>query len=83
MSLSRPGWFADLCVRWPAVLGPELSDHVEPLGVDTEGRLHVRCTTPPWATQVALLSETVTIRINASLADGASITGITVTSSRR
>lgn len=37
----------------------------------------------PWATQVALLSEAVTTRINASLAEGASITGITVTSSKR
>lgn len=82
MSLSHPGWFADLAVRWPTVLGLELSDHVEPLGVDTAGRLHVLCTTPSWATQVTLLSEAVVARINASLAEGVFITGIIVTSSR-
>ncbi|WP_180356967.1 DciA family protein [Streptomyces sp. TLI_146] len=51
--------------------------------MDAEGRLHVRCATAAWATQVALLSGSVVARINISLADRASITGITVTSTGR
>ncbi|MFI1177498.1 DciA family protein [Streptomyces melanogenes] len=80
MALSRPRWFSDRDAWWAPVLGAEVSGHLEPLGVDDEGRLHLQCADPAWARQTAVLSDVITARLNTALATrGSSVTGIVVT----
>ncbi|GGU42810.1 hypothetical protein GCM10010289_74450 [Streptomyces violascens] len=78
MALSRPDWFDDLDAWWRTALGVEASSHLEPLGVDTEGRLHLRGITVAWAAQATVLSAALTARLNAALPPPAQITGIVV-----
>ncbi|MFD9566119.1 DciA family protein [Streptomyces sp. NPDC059994] len=80
MALSRPGWFPERDAWWAEALGTEVAGHLEPLGIDEEGRLHLRCADPAWARQTTVLSDVITARLNTALATrGSSFAGIVVT----
>lgn len=70
----RPGWgerlsAARLVAAWPAIVGPELVAHCEP--VRLAGRLLVvRAATPVWATQLRYLTQQLVARTDEVLGVG-------------
>jgi len=77
----RPGWgerlsAARLVAAWPAIVGPELVAHCEP--VRLAGRvLVVRAATPVWATQLRYLAQQLVARADEVLGAG-SVTKVDV-----
>ncbi|HNM96398.1 MAG TPA: DciA family protein [Marmoricola sp.] len=67
------GWHSDLQVhglflRWAALVGREVADHVTPISFE-DGRLVVQADTTAWAQQMKLLAATVVRRLNQELGD--------------
>ncbi|WP_373310951.1 DciA family protein [Streptomyces alanosinicus] len=46
--------------------------------IDDSGRLHVRCSSPAWRTQVRMPGPQLTARVNELLAPQATISGVVV-----
>ncbi len=72
--VNEQGWqdrsaVAVLLVQWPAIVGPELSEHVTPSGFD-EGVLVLQTDSTAWATQLRLLLPDVHRTIDAHLGAG-------------
>lgn len=72
--LNARGWGADVQVgavigRWPAIVGPEVAQHVQPLGFDGTV-LTVQADSTAWATQMKLLSNSVLTRIETEVGAG-------------
>ena len=72
--VAEQGWQTEVRVhgvftRWPAIVGPEVADHVSPESF-ADGRLVVRTDSTAWATQMKLLAATVVRRLNEELGDG-------------
>lgn len=72
--LAERGWQTDAAVggamgRWPAIVGPELAAHCQPLSFD-RGELVVQADSTAWATQLRLLAPTLVRRLNEDLGAG-------------
>ncbi|MEV5433917.1 DUF721 domain-containing protein [Streptomyces sp. NPDC052701] len=78
MPLTQPYWFSDLEAWWSPAAGEDVARHVEPVGIDGNQRLHVRCSSPAWRTQTRLMGAALTERVNEVLAPRMKITGIVV-----
>ncbi|WP_346342403.1 DciA family protein [Streptomyces sp. SID685] len=78
MPVTRPEWFGDGEAWWSPAVGEDVARHVEPVGVDDQARLHVRCSSPARRTQTRLLAAALTTRVNELLAPRAKIAGIVV-----
>nr|WP_237533035.1 DciA family protein [Streptomyces sp. SID685] len=76
--VTRPEWFGDGEAWWSPAVGEDVARHVEPVGVDDQARLHVRCSSPARRTQTRLLAAALTTRVNELLAPRAKIAGIVV-----
>lgn len=68
------GWEVDLAVgsvlgRWPAIVGPEVSAHCEPVGF-VDGVLTVRADSSAWATQLRMLSSSLLSRLATEIGEG-------------
>ncbi|WP_199546375.1 DUF721 domain-containing protein [Streptomyces sp. N35] len=64
MTLQEPEWVVDHEPWWSGAMGTDLSKHVRPFGVDTEGHVYVLCSSHAWATQMRLLAPQMTRRLN-------------------
>lgn len=65
---ARMGWtesleVASVTARWRELVGDAVADHCEPLGFEA-GVLTVQASSTAWATQIRLMSGTVTQRLN-------------------
>ncbi|MFI1855554.1 DciA family protein [Streptomyces sp. NPDC020480] len=78
MPLTQPEWFPDLEAWWLPAVGDTVARHVEPVGIDGSGRLHLRCSSSAWRTQTRLLGTAFTAQVNEVLAPAAQISGILV-----
>ena len=72
--LAERGWQTDAAIggamgRWPAIVGPQLAAHCEPLSFD-KGELVVQADSTAWATEVRLLARTLVSRLNEDLGAG-------------
>ncbi len=79
--VNQRGWSADVQVgavigRWGTIVGPEVAQHVQPLGFD-DTVLTVQADSTAWATQMRLLTNSVLTRIEAEVGEGV-VTEITV-----
>ncbi|MFF8617160.1 DciA family protein [Streptomyces sp. NPDC015350] len=82
MPVTRPEWFSDFDAWWWPAVGEDVARHVDPVGIDDHTRLHVRCSSSAWRTQVHLLGTSLTVRVNEQLAPTTVITGIVVQAAR-
>ncbi|MDI1454435.1 DciA family protein [Streptomyces sp. ATE26] len=78
MPVTQPEWLSDGEAWWSPAVGEDVARHVEPVGVDDQARLHVRCSSPAWRTQTRLLAAALTTSVNELLAPRAKIAGIVV-----
>ncbi|MGK7235782.1 DciA family protein [Streptomyces hygroscopicus] len=78
MPLTQPEWFPDLEAWWLPAVGDTVARHVEPVGIDGSGRLHLQCSSSAWRTQTRLLGAAFTAQVNEVLAPAAQISGILV-----
>ncbi|MEP6761650.1 MAG: DciA family protein [Sporichthyaceae bacterium] len=72
--LAERGWQTDAAIggamgRWPALVGPLLAAHCEPLSFD-KGELVVQADSTAWATELRLLAPTLVHRLNEDLGAG-------------
>lgn len=72
--LDERGWQGDLSVgsviaRWPAIVGPEIAAHAQPVGFDGS-TLTVRAESTAWATQLQLFTSMLLGRIEAEVGAG-------------
>ncbi len=72
--LAERGWQTDAAIggamgRWPAIVGPQLAAHCEPLSFD-KGELVVQADSTAWATELRLLAPTLVRRLNEDLGAG-------------
>jgi predicted nucleic acid-binding Zn ribbon protein len=72
--LAERGWQTDAAIggamgRWPAIVGPQLAAHCEPLSFD-KGELVVQADSTAWATELRLLAPTLVRRLNEDLGPG-------------
>ncbi|WP_392543745.1 DUF721 domain-containing protein [Oryzobacter telluris] len=72
--VAERGWGADVAVgavigRWPQIVGPEVSQHCEPIDY-AEGVLTVRADSTAWATQLRLLSSSLLGRLAEDVGEG-------------
>lgn len=66
--LTQPEWLADATSWWDrAFLSPATAASFRPLGVDEQGRLHVRCRNQAYAVLLRQLQASVVSRINSSV----------------
>lgn len=68
------GWKVDVAVgsvmgRWPDIVGPDVSAHVEPLSF-TDGVLTLRADSTAWAQQMRLLASSVLARVEEEIGPG-------------
>lgn len=69
--VSERGWNQGMSVgslfgEWPALVGPELADHVKPVTFE-HGELILKTESTAWATEVRLLSGELITRLNGEL----------------
>lgn len=69
------GWKVDVAVgsvmgRWPDIVGPDISAHVEPVAF-ADGLLILRADSTAWATQMKLLASAVLARVQEEIGEGA------------
>lgn len=75
-SVVRPGWVVNAAAWWPeAFRNPDSAARFQPLGVDEQGRLHVRCYSEAYRTLLRLTETSVVSRIN-ELVRHTQITGL-------
>lgn len=72
--VSSRGWDSDVQVgavigRWATIVGPEVAQHVQPLGFDASV-LTVQADSTAWATQVRLLTHSILTRIETEVGEG-------------
>ena len=71
--INERGWVTDvrvhsLFVRWSAIVGRDVAEHVVPVSFEA-GRLVVQADTTAWATQMRLLAANIVARLNEEMAD--------------
>ncbi|MEV0604529.1 DUF721 domain-containing protein [Streptomyces sp. NPDC050315] len=74
---------SELDAWWREVVGEDVAYWVRPTQFDADRQLHVRCLTPAWSTQLKLLGQAMTARLNAAYPELAVAGIITATSPLR
>jgi len=69
--VAERGWSQEMSVgslfgKWPALVGPELAEHVKPVAFEG-GELTLKSDSTAWATEVRLLSGELIARLNTEL----------------
>lgn len=79
--VAERGWETDAAIggamgRWPAIVGPEVAEHSQPVSF-ADGELVVVASSTAWATQLRLLAPALVTRLAAELGPG-TVTRLTV-----
>lgn len=70
MNLERPDWFKRVGDWWNPVVGEDVARHVQPVGVSSDGRLHVLGSNTAWSINMRLLAPRVIESLNDARPDG-------------
>jgi predicted nucleic acid-binding Zn ribbon protein len=63
---------ASVLASWPAVVGPEIADHCQPVSL-VDGELVVVAESTAWATQLRLLTKTLLARVREHAGEGVAV----------